>query len=104
MTGRTVALTRWLDGEPGGSEVFWPETCALRDPSQHSGPDFFIVVECKHEIGPPIAGHRAMRAGLSLDRPSDLLKRCKYPPGPGAWPIAHAALKAIFRRLGPSSP
>ncbi len=55
VNGTTVGLIGLLDGEPGGSEVFWPETCALRDSRQHSGPDLFIVVESEDEVGPPVA-------------------------------------------------
>jgi hypothetical protein len=35
--------------------------------------NFFIVVE-RNEIGPSFARHRALRAGLPLDRPPDPLK------------------------------
>jgi hypothetical protein len=65
-------LTALLDGEPGGSEVFQTQSCAFCDSSRHSRTDLFIVVERNHEVGPAIARHRAMRAGLSLDRSSDL--------------------------------
>lgn len=91
-------------GEPSGLEVFWPQPRALCNPSKHTRTDLLTVMKCEHEVGPVDSGHRAMGAGLSLDRPTDPLERFKYPTSTGAWPVAHAARNAMFRRLGPSSP
>ena len=47
-------------------QVFSLQTSMFGDSSQHAGPEFFAIMEGKHEIGPRFSRERAMRAALSL--------------------------------------
>lgn len=49
----------------------------LREPREHSWPNLFIVVKCKHDIGPTLAGKRAVRTGLTFDRPAKSKQGCQ---------------------------
>jgi len=47
----------------------------LGDPCKHSRAYLFNIMERKHEVGPSLAGQRAMRARLTLDRPTRVEER-----------------------------
>ena len=55
-------------------EVFWREPRVLGDSRQHPWTDLFAVVKREDEIGPALAGQRAVGAGLAFDLPTDAVK------------------------------
>jgi hypothetical protein len=62
------------------SEIVGPQSCLLRQPCQHSGPNFLLIVKRKYVIRPTGLRQQTMRATL---------KRSEHPFGLTCWPGAH---------------
>lgn len=45
----------------GRLQIFRVEASMLGQSREHPRPDFFVVVKCEHDIGPPLAGKRPVR-------------------------------------------
>jgi hypothetical protein len=68
-------------------EVAGPKAGVVCYARQHSRAEFFIIVECKHIIGPAWPRQRAVRTSVALDRPPDPSECSRHParrrdPGP----------------------
>jgi hypothetical protein len=55
-------------------QVFWGKTCCFGKPSQHSGTDFFAVMERKDDIRPPGSLKHTVRTSRLFDLPADAEK------------------------------
>jgi hypothetical protein len=56
-------------------QVFWRESCVLRDSGEHSGTQFLAIVKGEHVVGPTRAREGPMGTRLALDRPANTLQR-----------------------------
>jgi hypothetical protein len=56
-------------------QVFWRESCVLRDSGEHSGAQFLAIVKGEHVVGPTRAREGPMGTRLALDRPANTLQR-----------------------------
>ena len=59
-------------------QVFWREAGVPGKAGQHTGTDFFFVMEGKDHIGPAIAGKSLVGTGLSLDGPAKTQQSRQY--------------------------
>jgi hypothetical protein len=48
------------------------------DACEHRRSDLVTVVEGENEVGPAGAAERSVRAGLTLDGPTELQERCQH--------------------------
>ena len=52
-------------------EIFGTKARAFRNSCQHTGANFFAIVEGEDNIWPTFSGHRTVGSGLPLDLPAD---------------------------------
>ena len=53
-------------------QVFWRKTSVLGNSRQHSGTNFFPVMEGERDVRPSGPGKRSVRSSLPLDGPAQL--------------------------------
>jgi hypothetical protein len=73
-SGPLQLMVRRHHSRPSNLEVFWRKSRVLGDSRQHPWTDLFTVVKREDEIGPALAGQRAVGAGLAFDLPTDAVK------------------------------
>ena len=92
-TGREATLGRRGDG----SEIFGTQARALRDPDEHSGPEFLVVMEGEDQVGPALTRESSVRTRLALELPPDSEQGSVDTTSFRGWPDAHAARKETSR-------
>src|ERR1019366_8288608 len=83
------------------SQVLGAKTTFLGDAGEHLRADLVTVVEGEDEIGPVGAGEDLGRTGRALDRPAEAEEGRQHRASTGGRPVAHAALKEMFRYSRP---
>src|SRR5207237_10343498 len=76
-------------------QVVGLQSSVPRHPGQHARPYFLGVVEREHDVRPTRPLKNAMRAGGSLDAPSDPQQRRENAPRPRGRPLAQAATNRL---------
>ena len=71
------------------SKVIPPQSCPLGYASQHSRPDFLLIVKGKLVVCASWVAQKTVRASLAFYLPPDPLQRCQHSPGFSGWPTAH---------------
>jgi len=69
---------------------------ALRNPNEHSGAEFLVIVEGEHEIGPALSRESSVRTRLAFQRPPDSKQGREDATSFRGRPGAHAARKETF--------
>ena len=105
MWDRRAAHSEPVGQMPRGSdsEIFESQAGALRDPRTHAGAKFLVVVEGKHEIGPPVPRECSVRTGLALDPPPNSERGREDATSVRGGPGVHAARNETFRNSAGAS-
>ena len=70
-SGIAVVVFGNADSPSAVLQILGAQARPLGDPGQHPRPDLLVIMKAKHEVCPPVAGERAVGAGLTLDLPPD---------------------------------